>query len=586
MKFVCERCHTKYSIADEKVRGKVLKVRCKTCENVITVRESGASIDEPITAGAKDLPIVRSGTLEGAARGTGAARGAAAARRSPGAAGGGGGGAIGPSGAAVATAVSARQPIPAAAFSDPLAPAEAPPAPRGRPPAPPAGAAMPVVVDDGLDWYLAVDGAQTGPFDRPTLIEKILAVPPDGDIHVWNAGLGAWKPPQDVADVEADVVRMRRAAHVIPPVPSSRRSGEAAHALAGHGAAAEAAPHHGAGTNGVATLAGGAVPAAHGGAKAPAHEKTNGVGSGGAAHGGFGLEDLFNETSGGTSTAAATEAQASNMLGALPSATMASSAGVAPALPSSNSAALSQPSRQTKLIMGAVALAVIVCGIVAVALLRKPSVATVANPPREPGSNELQAKPPAAEPPPVAAPAATPPPATPEPNPVAAKTEARAEVRAEAPGKSGRGKGRRRGASGTSPTAPPPIGGMTAEQLQAASRFGQATSRDIRAVPTASSSARSTPAQADISRVISNNRQGIQTCYQRALLRDSTLTQGKVTVRVSIGISGRVKSVNLDAPPQFRSMESCVRDVMSRWAFPPSSEEYGTEFPVVLQGNQ
>jgi len=98
--------------------------------------------------------------------------------------------------------------------------------------------------------------------------------------------------------------------------------------------------------------------------------------------------------------------------------------------------------------------------------------------------------------------------------------------------------------------------------------------------------AHSMPAQADISRVINNNRQGIQTCYQRALLRDSTLTQGKVTVRVSIGISGKVKSVSLDAPAQFRSMESCVRDVMSRWAFPPSSEEYGTEFPVVLQGNQ
>ena len=41
MKFVCDRCQTKYSIADEKVRGKVLKVRCKTCQNVITVREAG-----------------------------------------------------------------------------------------------------------------------------------------------------------------------------------------------------------------------------------------------------------------------------------------------------------------------------------------------------------------------------------------------------------------------------------------------------------------------------------------------------------------------------------------------------------------
>ena len=42
MKFVCDRCQTKYSIADDKVRGKVLKVRCKTCQNVITVREAGA----------------------------------------------------------------------------------------------------------------------------------------------------------------------------------------------------------------------------------------------------------------------------------------------------------------------------------------------------------------------------------------------------------------------------------------------------------------------------------------------------------------------------------------------------------------
>src|SRR5205809_3574535 len=39
------------------------------------------------------------------------------------------------------------------------------------------------------------------------------------------------------------------------------------------------------------------------------------------------------------------------------------------------------------------------------------------------------------------------------------------------------------------------------------------------------------------------------------------------------------RSVSLDAPAAFRSMEPCVRDVMSRWAFPPSSAEYGTEFP-------
>ncbi|NOZ87805.1 MAG: AgmX/PglI C-terminal domain-containing protein [Deltaproteobacteria bacterium] len=39
MRFICEKCHTKYSIADEKVRGKVLKIRCKKCHNIIVVRE-------------------------------------------------------------------------------------------------------------------------------------------------------------------------------------------------------------------------------------------------------------------------------------------------------------------------------------------------------------------------------------------------------------------------------------------------------------------------------------------------------------------------------------------------------------------
>lgn len=37
MKFVCEQCKTKYSIDDARVRGKMLKVRCKACQNLITV---------------------------------------------------------------------------------------------------------------------------------------------------------------------------------------------------------------------------------------------------------------------------------------------------------------------------------------------------------------------------------------------------------------------------------------------------------------------------------------------------------------------------------------------------------------------
>lgn len=60
MKFYCEVCNTKYSIADDKVRGKVLKVRCKKCSNIITVREALAPIgdaSEPAsTSSAKPSP--------------------------------------------------------------------------------------------------------------------------------------------------------------------------------------------------------------------------------------------------------------------------------------------------------------------------------------------------------------------------------------------------------------------------------------------------------------------------------------------------------------------------------------------------
>ena len=45
MKFLCDRCKTRYSIGDDRVRGKILKIRCKNCANVITVRE-GMSADE------------------------------------------------------------------------------------------------------------------------------------------------------------------------------------------------------------------------------------------------------------------------------------------------------------------------------------------------------------------------------------------------------------------------------------------------------------------------------------------------------------------------------------------------------------
>ncbi len=45
MKIVCDSCSAKYSIADEKVAGKVFKIRCKKCSSVIVVR--GDQVAQP-----------------------------------------------------------------------------------------------------------------------------------------------------------------------------------------------------------------------------------------------------------------------------------------------------------------------------------------------------------------------------------------------------------------------------------------------------------------------------------------------------------------------------------------------------------
>jgi predicted Zn finger-like uncharacterized protein len=47
MKIVCDNCATKYSIADEKVRGKVFKIRCKKCSHIIVVRGGADGNAEP-----------------------------------------------------------------------------------------------------------------------------------------------------------------------------------------------------------------------------------------------------------------------------------------------------------------------------------------------------------------------------------------------------------------------------------------------------------------------------------------------------------------------------------------------------------
>ena len=94
------------------------------------------------------------------------------------------------------------------------------------------------------------------------------------------------------------------------------------------------------------------------------------------------------------------------------------------------------------------------------------------------------------------------------------------------------------------------------------------------------------PSRGEIMMVIEKNLHGVNVCYQRALASDASLTFGKVTVKLGIGISGRVKHVTSDGPPRFQILlEPCIKEAVSRWTFPRASEEYGAEFPFVFKSD-
>src|SRR3982751_1849180 len=57
MKIVCDACQAKYSISDDKVQGKVFKIRCKKCSNIIVVRGGASASEAPAPQEQKDTRV-------------------------------------------------------------------------------------------------------------------------------------------------------------------------------------------------------------------------------------------------------------------------------------------------------------------------------------------------------------------------------------------------------------------------------------------------------------------------------------------------------------------------------------------------
>ncbi|MBA3453542.1 MAG: zinc-ribbon domain-containing protein [Deltaproteobacteria bacterium] len=164
MKFLCDRCKTRYSIGDDRVRGKILKIRCKNCANVITVREGMTDV-EVADGGERPKATTMSQSLAGAAPANGAL------------------------GAAFASALTTKPP---AALEE--------------------------------EWYVSDDGAQEGPYSLTEAQEWVTAKPHDADLHCWSEGFDDWLPVDKVSHFRG--LRKKPApAPTPPPMPRSTASG-------------------------------------------------------------------------------------------------------------------------------------------------------------------------------------------------------------------------------------------------------------------------------------------------------------------------------------------------------------------------
>ncbi len=203
MKFICEKCKTKYSIADKKVKGKVLKIRCKNCSNIITVREQrkkkkGAA-GKAKRAGKKTSPGeggALSRALDGALRDTG------------GSADSGGAGHL-----QLAPVASLDQSMEerAEAESEFLDV-------KTQFSAPPDFAAL--TADGGADdeWYLAVEGNQFGPMDFNEITSRIKRGEAAIDAFVWRDGYEDWRDLESIKELQPYIPKH-------PPPPPKGKSG-------------------------------------------------------------------------------------------------------------------------------------------------------------------------------------------------------------------------------------------------------------------------------------------------------------------------------------------------------------------------
>jgi predicted Zn finger-like uncharacterized protein len=208
VKFFCEQCKAKYQIADDKVAGKTVRMKCRKCGHLIELR---AEITESSAIGSSP------GGQASAVGGTAVTPSRPAPPKPP--------ARPPPKPSALATSLTSAKPAPqkpersggalAGAFKSNVQREDEGSAPFDM-----------ADLAPGDDWYVAVNGVPVGPIRVAEVRRKAALGAVTEESLVWQEGLDEWRPLKTFPDLAANV---REAAaggriSITPPPPDARHS--------------------------------------------------------------------------------------------------------------------------------------------------------------------------------------------------------------------------------------------------------------------------------------------------------------------------------------------------------------------------
>ena len=201
MKFLCDNCKAKYQIADEKVAGKTVRMKCRKCGHQIEVR---AAVTETSVSTSLPSPERGSDAPRTAAKGSLATSLSAQKPRAPMAASPNTSSAL--AGAFQRTVQDAPQSVPYPG--------------RG-----PQASAHELSVTD--EWYVAINGVPVGPVRISELRRKAASGAVTEESLCWQEGLEEWRPVRSIPELAAlvrEAAQGNRPSLIAPPPNEGRGS--------------------------------------------------------------------------------------------------------------------------------------------------------------------------------------------------------------------------------------------------------------------------------------------------------------------------------------------------------------------------